>query len=415
MYDIAIIGAGTSGLMASIAATNYGANTLIIEKNKIVGKKLRLTGGGRCNVTNSQSIEHIINHIPGNGKFLYSTFSQFDNQDIIDFFNNHDTPLKEEDHGRMFPKSNKSTDIVNTLYNIAQRQEATFKLQETVKKISFYNDIFTITTDNQQYQARKIIISTGGKTYQYTGSTGDGYKFAKKFGHTITPLYPTECALKSHDSIITNKELQGLSFKDIEVTVIGNKKSQIKHRHDLLFTHFGLSGPAILRSSGVVWQLLNKKQKVQIAINFAPNQTSNNLKDTLQRLAKQYPEKQISSLLSNILPERLAKIIIKQANIKTTSKCKQLTVSHYENIINHIQQFTININATIPLDKAFVTGGGIALKEVNPKTLESKLQPNLYFTGEVLDINGYTGGYNITAALCTGYSAGSNAAMSLWT
>lgn len=415
MYDICIIGAGTSGLMASIASSAYGTNTLVIDKNKIVGKKLRLTGGGRCNVTNNKPIHEIINHIPGNGKFLYSSFSQFNNQDIIDFFNNHHTPLKEEDNGRMFPISDKSKDIVETLYNVAISQHVQFKLQETVTNIKNQKDHFVISTNRNEYSTKKLIICTGGKTYTYTGSTGDGYKFAHQFGHTITKLYPTECPLLSNDWFIQDKSLQGLSFNDVLIKVINNQGKLVdSHQLDLLFTHFGISGPAVLRSSGAVFQLLKQQKEVQISIDFYPKLSIENLSDKFQKFIQINSNKQISSLLNQLLPERLNSVMIKNLNLDKTIKCKQLTTKNIDSITQYIKNFDINIYDTWPLEKAFVTGGGININEINPKTMESKLQNNLYFAGELIDVNGYTGGFNITAALSTGYTAGSNAALQLW-
>ena len=414
MYDICIIGAGPSGLMASIAASLYGANTLVIDKNKQVGKKLRLTGGGRCNVTNRQPIDQLIQNIPGNGKFLYSALSQFNNEDIINFFEEHNTPLKEEDHGRMFPTTNKSKTIVDTLYTTAMKQNVTFALSTTVTKITEHASLFHIKTNDKTYTARKLIITTGGQTYTYTGSTGDGYQFAKQFGHHITQLYPTECPLISNDQLITSKTLQGLSFSDAQISILQKQKVILTHRHDLLFTHFGLSGPAALRCSGHIWQLLQKNQTVPIEINFYPDITSDMWLQKFQTYQQQNTKKQVSSMLKAELPERLAEVILQIAQIPKNTISQQLSKQQLMQIIQQLQHFKININQTWPLEKAFVTGGGIELKEINPKTMESKIQPHLFFAGEVLDINGYTGGFNITAAFATGYTAGSNAALSLY-
>lgn len=414
MYDLCIIGAGTSGLMASIAASLYGARVLVIDKNKRPGKKLRLTGGGRCNVTNLRPVDDLIAHIPGNGQFLHSAFSQFDNQDIIHFFEEHHVPLKEEDNGRMFPVSNSSRTIVDTLVQTALSQGVDFRLQTKVTNILTRDQKVTgvLLDDQTTIQCSNVIIATGGATYTYTGSTGDGYRLAKKLGHHITELYPTESPLVSEEPFIQNRSLQGLSLRDVQLTVIDSQhKVKEQHTMDLLFTHFGLSGPCALRCSMAINQLLKHQKEVTVLLNSKPDWTVADFKALLQSTDAHCRDKAVKNALSSVLPERFLQFTLEQAQIKPTQPFKQITPKQWEQWIQQVQQLPIRIVKTWPMEKSFVTGGGIQLKEVNPKTMESKLVQGLYFAGEVLDINGYTGGFNITAAFSTGYVAGMHAAM----
>jgi len=353
-YDVIVVGAGTSGMMAAITAAKQGARVLLIEKNKKIGKKLLMTGGGRCNVTNNRPVDDLIAHIPGNGKFLYSTFSQFNNYDVMAFFADLGVGLKEEDHGRMFPVTNKSKTIVEALLQAINDHHVTLLTNTVVTKlIHDGSQIRGVRTETDEFSAPSVILTTGGRTYPSTGATGDGYKMAKKVGHTITPLYPTESPLVSEESFIQERTLQGISLQDITLSVLDQKgKPIVAHTMDLLFTHFGLSGPAALRCSSFVNQELKKQQPVA----------------------------------EKASPEQLAALA------------------------SLIKGFSITIVRTFPLEKSFVTGGGVHLKEINPKTMESKKINGLYFAGELLDINGYTGGFNITAAFCTGHVSGKNAA-----
>lgn len=415
MYDICIIGAGTSGLMASISAASYGAKVIVLESNKKVGKKLRLTGGGRCNVTNNRPVEDIINHIPHNGKFLYSSLSKFNNYDIINFFEENDVALKEEDHGRIFPISNSSKTIVNTLYQKALELNVEFQLETLVKTINKNNDSFSIITENKIIQAKKVIVSTGGKSYTYTGSTGFGYKIAKKFGHKVTELFPAEAPLIASDSFIKERKLQGISLKNSTIQIFDeNKNLKISHTLDVLFTHFGLSGPAALRCSETVYHLLKKQKSVYITIDCYPNLEYIDLEKELKNYILNNPKQQLATMLNHYLQERLANVVLTNLKLNSKQQLAQLKNNTLIDIINQIKNFPLHIINTWPLEKAFVTGGGIDLTNINPSTLESKITPNLYFTGEVLDINGYTGGFNITAAFSTGYTAGMEAALSLY-
>ncbi|MDT2756218.1 NAD(P)/FAD-dependent oxidoreductase [Enterococcus asini] len=409
-YDVIVIGAGPAGLMSAIAAGQQGASVLLLEKNKKPGKKLRMTGGGRCNVTNNRPEAELIEHIPGNGRFLYSTFAQWNNQDIMAFFASHNIPLKEEDHGRMFPVSDRSKTIVDTLVNAAVEVGVELQFNCPVTKlITKDNEIQGVRCETGDIAASCVIITTGGKTYPGTGSTGDGYLFAKGVGHSITPLFATEAPLVSEEPFIKAGTLQGLSLQDVALSVLSPAgKKIITQEMDLLFTHFGLSGPAALRCAYFInRQLRETNEAVLVSLDSLPKIDSSALLSQLEQQLQ--TKKQVKNALAGLVPERLLHYFLTRCELMETTGF-ETNKSQVQQLVNLLKAFPITIQRTIGLEKAFVTAGGVALKEVVPKTLESKLCAGLFFAGEVLDINGYTGGYNITAALCTGHVAGIHAA-----
>lgn len=407
-YDVIVVGAGTSGMMAAITAAQQGARVLLIEKNKKIGKKLLLTGGGRCNVTNNRPVDDLVAHIPGNGKFLYSTFSQFNNFDVMTFFNDLGVVLKEEDHGRMFPVTNKSKTIVEALHTAINDLHVTLLTNTVVTKLLHDGQqIQGVRTELDEYTAPSVILTTGGKTYPSTGSTGDGYTMVKKVGHTITPLYPTESPLISEDDFILERTLQGISLQDIDLTVLNAKrKPVVTHTMDLLFTHFGVSGPAALRCSSFV-NLALKDGPVSVVVDSYPQRSVAALATELHDAAQS--KKQLTNALSGFLPERLMRFFIERLGLMDKI-AEKTSLEELTDLAGLMKGFEINIIRTFPIEKSFVTGGGIHLKEINPKTMESKKINGLYFAGELIDINGYTGGFNITAAFCTGHVSGKNAA-----
>lgn len=412
-YDVIVVGAGSSGLMAAINAAQQGVKVLVIDKNRKPGRKLLLSGGTRCNVTNRTTREDLIKHIPGNGKFLYGALNQFDQEDIIEFFESRGVELKEEDHGRMFPTTDKSQTILDALLKELNLHDVEMKLNDPVKKVLYDSDAKKVTgvqtKSGETIHAGSVVLAVGGKAYPKTGTTGDGYKFAKAAGHTITHLYPTEVPLLSEDSYIKERTMQGVPLRDVNVTVWDeHDKPIVEHNLDMIFTHFGYSGPAILRCSGHVNQFLERTNApvCRMSIDMTPDLNE----ETLKEQAENQRDKQVITILKQWMPERMAELICSQAEIEPAQPYKRLVHSEVDTLIHYTKAFPITAYGSKPIEKGYVTGGGVNTTEVNPKTMESKLMTGLYFCGELLDINGYTGGYNITSAFVTGTVSGRNAA-----
>lgn len=413
--DVIVIGGGPSGLMAAIAAAGHGARVLLADKGDKLGRKLGISGGGRCNVTNNREIEDIMKHIPGNGRFLYSAFATFSNHDIIRFFEDLGIRLKEEDRGRMFPVTDKAKTVVDALINKARQSGVELRTNSPVEKVLFEHGHAAGVKfrSGETVRSRCVIIATGGKSVPHTGSTGDGYAWAQEAGHSITELFPTEVPLVSREAFIQSRELQGLALRDIVITVWNPKgKKVISHEGDILFTHQGLSGPAALRCSQFVIKTMKQFQTsaVKTTIDLFPAKSASQLYDESFQLVSNEPKKAVKNVLKNLLLDRLIPIVLKKSGLSGDVTFDNIPKQPWSDMVAVLKAFPINIAGTLSIEEAFVTGGGINLKEVDPKTMQSKLTEGLFFCGEVLDIHGYTGGYNITAAFSTGYTAGKSSA-----
>ncbi len=416
MYDVIVIGGGPSGLMASIAAAEEKVKVLLIDKGNKLGRKLAISGGGRCNVTNRLPVEEIIRHIPGNGRFLYGAFSVFNNEDIINFFENLGIELKEEDHGRMFPVSDRAQSVVDAMLTLMEKLGVEVRVNSPVKEVLYAEDQVAgvLLESGEKISSNAVVIASGGKSVPQTGSTGDGFPWAESAGHSISELFPTEVPVTSAETFIKEKTLQGLSLRDVALSVLNPKgKAIITHRMDMIFTHLGISGPAVLRCSQFVVKAQKKwnLDEVIMSLDALPDLKQEELFQDIQKKIKEEPKKAVKNALKGLVPERYLLFLLETNEIDPSDLCASISLDKLRAFAVSCKQFRFTVNGTLPLDKAFVTGGGVSVKEIEPKTMASKLMPGLFFCGEVLDIYGYTGGYNITSALVTGRLAGANAAL----
>lgn len=411
MANVLVIGGGAAGLLAGIAAAQSGAQTVILEKMRRPGKKILITGKGRCNITNNCDLQEIIKNIPGNGRFLNSALRRFTNQDIVQLLEDNGLPTKVERGGRVFPVSDKAADVVDTLVKIYKNYGGKLLTDCKVKSITaeFGKITGAVTADGQKFAADAVILAAGGSSYPGTGSDGSGVKLAKVLGHTIVPLAPSLVPLESDSPDIAG--LQGLSLRNIEGTVYADGKKIGSEFGEMLFTHFGVSGPIILSLSKCVAEAFAKgAQDVELAIDLKPALDKEKLDARLQRDFTQYSRKQMPNGMKDLLPQRLIAPVLDQAFIDEEKFVNQLSRAERRRLVDVLKAFTVPITGTRPIAEAIVTAGGVSLKEIDPKTMESKLIKGLFFAGEVMDIDGYTGGYNLQAAFSTGYAAGTFAA-----
>ena len=411
MAKVIVIGGGAAGLLAGIAAAQNGAQATIIEKMRRPGKKMLITGKGRCNITNNCDLQEIIKNIPGNGRFLNSALRRFTNQDIVQLLEDNGLLTKVERGGRVFPVSDKAVDVVDTLVKIFKDYGGRLLLDTKVKSIAaeFGKIKGVVTEDGQRFDADAVILAAGGSSYPGTGSDGSGVKLAKAVGHSIVPLKPCLVPLESDSPYIP--DLQGLSLRNIEGTVYADGKKIGAEFGEMLFTHFGVSGPIILSLSKCVAEAIaSGAQDIELHIDLKPALDKDKLDARLQRDFVQYSRKQMANGMKDLLPQRLIAPVLDEAFIDEEKFVNQLSRAERQRIVDVLKAFVVPITGTRPLAEAIVTAGGVSLKEIDPKTMESKLIKGLFIAGEVMDIDGYTGGYNLQAAFSTGYAAGTFAA-----
>ncbi len=404
-YDVAVIGGGPAGLTSAITSSSLGKKTLLIEKNSFCGKKLNITGKGRCNVTNNCDVQTFLTNVTRNNKFMYKAISEFSPQDVMNFFERLGVPLKTERGNRVFPVSDKAKDITNALVKEAKANGVEI-LYNRVRSIKYENDIFTIEfSNNTKARAKSVIICTGGVSYPATGSTGDGYKFAKQFGHDIISPTPSLVPLESPDNIC--KKAMGLSLKNVGVKFITKHgKVLYSSEGEMLFTHFGVSGPLVLSASA---HLNNLKDEIILYIDLKPALDEATLDKRLLKIFDECKNKDFINSLDSLLPQKIIEPIISYSQIPSRKKVNLITKEERKQLGHIIKNLPINISSFRPIDEAIITSGGINVKEINPSTMESKIVKGLFFAGEIIDIDCYTGGFNLQVAFSTGYVAGMNA------
>lgn len=402
-----IIGGGPAGMMAAIAASEKAQVTLF-EKNEILGKKLLITGKGRCNLTNAGTEDEIIDAFGRNGRFLFSALNRFSNKDLMEFFEKRGLPLKIERGKRVFPESDKSMDVLKVLEKELIKCNVNIQKNSGVKKISLTNENkFEITTEKNKEVFDSLIITTGGKSYPKTGSTGDGYIFARTLGHTVSSLRPFLIPLETNQEDI--KELMGLSLKNVTLKAGVNGKIKSEEFGEMIFTHFGISGPIVLTLSKIAVEAMKKeKNKIVYYIDFKPALSIEELDRRIIRDFEKFNNKQFKNSLDELLPKKMIPVFLKRTEIDEEKRVNQISREERRIIVDLLKNFPVTISGSRPLSEAIVTSGGVSLKEINPKTMESKFFPGLFFAGEILDLDGVTGGYNLQEAFSTGYLAGSS-------
>lgn len=406
MKQIIVVGAGPAGMMAAIRAAENGANVTLLEKMKKPGRKMMITGKGRCNITNAADVPEIIRNIHGNGAFLNSSMRTFDNQDVMEFFRQQGVPVKVERGNRVFPVSDKAQDAVDAMVHRLHELGVKIELEMPVADILTQDGRVAgvRTKSGAHYKADAVILAVGGASYPGTGSTGDGYEMAKKLGHTIVPLRPSLVPLETEEEWV--KDLQGLSLRNVRVTLLANNEKVQEMFGEMMFTHFGVTGPIILSLSRKAAECLAAGKYVELEINLKPALTPEKLDARIQRDFDKYIRKSLKNGLVDLLPHKMIEPLLDYAFLDPDRPVNQVTSAERHRLVEVLQHLILIVTKTRPLSEAIVTAGGVSVREINPKTMESKLVPGLYFAGEVTDVDAYTGGYNLQAAFSMGNAAG---------
>ena len=418
---VVIIGGGPAGMLSAISAARKGDTVTILEKMNMCGKKLLITGKGRCNITSSLDMSEFIKNVPGNGKFLYSAFNNFTNQDIIKILEQNNVKVKEERGNRIFPESNKSISVLNALLQELRKLKVDIQTNTKVTKILTKEDkvigVICYKEKNPEEQtilADKVILATGGKSYQSTGSTGDGYVMAKELGHSITKIRPSLVPLICKEKELC-KNMQGLSLKNVGIKFINleNKKVIYEDFGEMIFTHFGVSGPTILSASAHILRYKNvenllKEDKIKLVIDLKPALSEDKLNHRILKDFEEFKNKQFKNSLENLLPKKMIDPIVELSGIDLNKKVNEINKNERLNLVKLLKNFSLTIKGFRDINEAIITAGGINIKEINSSTMESKIIKGLYFAGEIIDVDAYTGGFNLQIAYSTGYTAGMN-------
>lgn len=403
---IAVIGGGPGGMIAAGTAGSRGKHVTLFEKNEKLGKKLYITGKGRCNITNYSDVETLLENVVVNKKFLYSAFYTFTNYDIIALLNKYGVETKVERGNRVFPKSDKSSDVIKALEKYLYNSNVNVNLNSNILKVSKgKDDIFRVTLSNKkELKFHKVIIATGGKSYEQTGSTGAGYEFSQDFGHKILKLRPglVPCEVKEN----WVKRLQGLALRNVSISVYGDEHKIFEEFGEMLFTHYGISGPIVLTMSNYINKHINKN--IRINIDLKPGLSHEKLEKRIIRDFEKNSRKQLKNSLNDLLPQKLIPIIIELSEIDGDKFVNQITKDERKKLVNILKEVKLSFLRFRPLNEAIVTSGGVSTDEIDPSTMESKIVKGLYFAGEIIDVDALTGGYNLQIAYSTGYLAGLN-------
>lgn len=407
MSKVLVIGGGPAGCFAAIAAAEQGHQVVLLERNEKIGKKLFITGKGRCNLTNACDTEELFSNIPRNSKFLYSAIYSYDNFRVMDFFEQNGTPVKVERGNRVFPVSDHSSDVIAALKCSLDAHKVKIMYHTTVEKLIVSENCVhgVITAEGKKMPADAVVIATGGCSYASTGSTGDGYRFAEACGHTIKTCSPSLVPFNAEEEYV--KELQGLSLKNVKASIYQGKKLLYEAFGEMLFTHFGVSGPLMLSASSVVNDAV-RKQPLQLYIDWKPALSEEQLDRRILRDFEEAKNRQVIHGIEKLYPSKFLPIILKLAKIPAEKRVNEVTKEERQRLVDLTKKFPVTLTGLRGFSEAIITKGGVSVKEVNPSTMESKLTKHLYFAGEVLDLDAFTGGFNLQIAWSTGYLAGSS-------
>ena len=412
LYDIVVVGAGPAGMMAAIRAGQLGKDVILIERNETLGKKLKITGSSRCNITNTAPLDLFVEKFGKKGAFLRSAFTKLSNRRLMSFFNSKGLKFNVEENGRVFPISNKSTSIIKVLKEYLSENKVKKNYNTRLMKIKIKKDYFTLDLGNDNHMAaKKVILATGGVSYPPTGSTGDGLDIAEKLGHKITPLKPGLVPLKTDEEWV--KELQGISLENVILTFKYGKRKIVSDKGNIIFTHFGISGPLILDLSSKIVPLFEKNEKIDLYIDLKPELIASELEEMLIKEFEARSKTEFKNFMKLLIPNRMIPVFIELLEINPKKKVNQVNRKERISIANLLKAFPLTLTGFQSIDKAMITCGGISKKDINPGTMESKIVAGIYFAGEIIDLCAPSGGYNLQEAFSTGYLAGESAAESI--